>query len=352
MHRLHAAARCVTTLLMIFLLLGLPARSAAAEGGPSGHGPTVEVSQEIHFLELDRTRPKCVEIGAYLRFTWHPAELPQFGIGELHFLNKCMHVEQRIIQLKPRDSDGMTGAIVAVRGHFECANDFSAYPFNTARIPLIFERPAGDYSLRVPRQQPDRLFLAKGRRGILSDSYRVIQATLHEGTFLEIWQDNELGAGSHDLRALALYIDASHRPVRAVCMVFLPLLCIWAVAYSSQWWKEESAASRSIMASTFAVAALAFSSINLQPNVSYMTTGILAFTMYYVNLFVFGLLTVMAFRADARDERDAFRLYRRIGRIAGPVMFVVCLAILMTWIFAHENASLVEWLADARPIPE
>jgi hypothetical protein len=134
--------------------------------------------------------------------------------------------------------------------------------------------------------------------------------------------------------------------------VLLPLLTIWGVSYSSQWWKEESAASRGVMASLFAATAVAIASTNLAPNVSCPTAVILAFCCYYISLMVLGVLTVMAFREKMRSNPDEFRRVRMIGRILGPVMLVGSVIFLCLWIMANRHPRNFEWIGNPVMIME
>ena len=147
--------------------------------------------------------------------------------------------------------------------------------------------------------------------------------------------------------AISYYIETEHRSQRILLMIFLPLLLIWGITYSSQWWKEESASSRAIMASLFSVVTLNYSAINLQPDVSYFTTMNWAFAAYYLNLIALGTLTVLAFRENKRGDTVSFRFYRRIGRILGIVILVVSTLAIGLWVIHKRNLPPQPWLFRA-----
>lgn len=304
--------------------------------------PVVHISQEVHDLELDRETPKYVLVAGHITFRWKVTELPGFGVSRLDFLNNTTPVDQEVVENSI--DGGLATVSVAFRGKFECHNNFSAYPFNMPRVPVIFKRPAGNYVFHAP--DLSRRDLQNVDSLSSSDSYSIIGRSFLEGTFYK-----SLGYGressSRDIRAVGLYLDARHKPLRTIILILLPLLAIWGVSYSSQWWKEESASSRGVMASLFAAAAVAVASTNLAPNVSCPTAVILAFCCYYISLIILGVLTVMAFREKTRAHPDEFRTIRRIGRILGPAMLLVSVVFLALWVQGNRLPDHFEWLEDS-----
>jgi hypothetical protein len=318
-----------------------------ADGPPL---PIIQIKQEIHDLELNRESPKYVLVAGHLTFQWKSAELPGFSLSHLDFLNNTEPVEQAVEE--STIEGGFSTVTVSFRGRFECHNNFSAYPFNRPRIPVIFKKPTGNYALQA--HSLSRTVLQEMDQLPQSDSYSIVDRKFVEGDFYK-------GHGHHgshgtistgDIRALGLYLDVEHKPLRTLILVLLPLLTIWGVSYSSQWWKEESAASRGVMASLFAATAVAIASTNLAPNVSCPTAVILAFCCYYISLMVLIILTVMAFREKMRSHPDEFRKVRMIGRVIGPVMLIVSLIFLSLWVMANRHPRYFEWLGNPVVIPE
>lgn len=318
------------------------------QGAGEAKLPELIVSTQIHDVEVNRDLPKYNKVAGQIYFFWKPTEFAHdFTVGELKFLNNDSKVEQTIQDI-PVQSDGLKGVAVSFRGTFESHNNFSAYPFNIMSLPVIFKRPAGDFQMRaMTAQSPTQESYLDIDEISASDSYSVIGKFLKEGTFNQLWSSDKASPTGN---SLGLYLEMHHKPLRTSILVILPLLVIWGITYSSQWWKEESAASRGIMASVFAAAAISISSINLQPNVSCPTSVVLGFLCYYLNLFVLGVLTVMAFREKTRANPEAFRRIRLVGRIFSPCMLFVSLVFLVLWILNNRPVSNDEWLINPQLI--
>ena len=338
------ATRVWLTAAMVALTGLIPMRAET-----DAQGPIVTMTEEIQVLAMDRTDPQYFRATFVLVFTWDPRELPGFRIEQLEFLNRSAAVDQRAIPFPPRSSDGRVGVLVTVRGHFESSNDYAAYPFNIVRMPIIFETPR--YQGKAVRiVDVDQIYNHAPEAFAVSDGYKIKSAATVEGRYHQLWDAGVFVDRAADVRAIGMIIDAEHRPERTVLMVFVPLLLIWGVIYSSLWWKEESACSRAVMASLFAVTALAFSSINLQPNVSYLTTGTLAFGFLYLNLAVVGTFSILAFRANKRADVDSFRRNRHRGRIAALALIVLTFVSLTAWVVWQRSSHLMGWLEDEHPV--
>lgn len=321
-----------------------------ASGDASPARPLVEMTFEIHSLRVEREDPQVFRANAVFVFTWKSADLPGFEIEKLNFLNRASDLDQRAVLLTPKNPNGMRGVLIAVRGLFDATNNFSAYPFNRVRLPIIFELPKHQ---GIPVNIIDAEVAHRHSPPAVteSDSYSIKQIDLQTGPYFEVWSMDKNLLGFSDVEALGVFVDANHRPSRSLIMVFIPLGLIFAVIYSSLWWKEESASSRAVMASLFAATALAFSSINLQPNVSYPTGNTLAFTLLYLNLAIIGLCSVLAFRAAKRGEAEKFRRLRLAGRWAGLLLAVIGGASLAIWIVIQRNQPLHDWFEDSRRPP-
>ena len=333
-------------------LLCILATVSASYGSltPRPEAPKVLLTHETQVIWMDRNDPQSFRVSIVLVFSWNPKEMPGFNITSLDFLNRASAVDQRIERLPVRPSDGLVGVLIAARGVFECSNDFSAYPFNIARFPVIFAvpeykgRPVNIVNADIPyRHSPEQFCEA--------DGFIIKSSQLMQGNYYEMWSEQILGERSGDVFATGVIMDAEHRPARTFLMVFIPLLLIWGVVYSSLWWKEESACSRAIMASLFAATALAFSSINLQPNVSYLTTATLAFSLLYLNLATIGFFTVHSFRANKRGEAEGYRKWREIGRIVGGLLLILSVALLAIWVIYFRSQPLLDWFNESRKIP-
>ncbi len=312
--------------------------------------PVVQMTFEIHSLRVEREDPQVFRANAVFVFTWNSADLPGFEINQLNFLNRASDLDLRAIPLSPISPDGMRGVIVMVRGGFDATNDFSAYPFNRVRLPIIFELPK---YRGVPVSIIDAEIAHRHSPPALweSDSYSIDKVDLRIGPYFEVWSMDHSLSGFSDIEALGLFIDASHRPARSLIMVFIPLVLILGAVYSSLWWKEESTSSRAVMASLFAATALAFSSINLQPNVSYPTGNILAFTLLYLNIAIVGLPSLIAFRAAKRGDREKFRKIRIAARWAGLLFIAIGSSAWVLWIADHRSKPLHDWFHDSRRPP-
>lgn len=309
--------------------------------------PVVEISQEVHDLTVVRETPKNVHVAGSITFDWKDREMPGFKLAELDFLNAVGPVDQKIEF--SHSERGRSTVNIAFRGTFECHNNFSAYPFNVVRIPVIFKRPPGNYQLVSPRATKAYL---QGLDALSpSDSYTVLARHFRQGFTYRVHASEE-GSSPGDIMAVGLYLDASHKPLRTMALVLIPLIAIWGISYSSQWWKEESAASRGIMASLFAATAVAIASTNLAPDVSCPTMVILSFFCYYLNLLVFGFLSVRAMRQRMRSQADGFRRTRRIGRILGPLMLAASVLFLSLWVALNRMPDHYGWLVNASEVPE
>jgi hypothetical protein len=334
--------------ILLFQLASLPLLRGSLH--PSPESPKVYVTHETQVIWLDRNDPQAFRISLVLVFSWNPKELPGFDITSLDFLNRAYVVDQRIEKLPPRLSDGFVGVLVAARGVFECSNDFTAYPFNIARFPVIFRvseykgKPVNLVNSDIPyRHAPEQFCEA--------DGFIIKSAQLMEGNYYETWADQIQGTSNGDVYAAGVIIDAEHRPSRTFLMVFIPLLLIWGVVYSSLWWKEESACSRAIMASLFAATALAFSSINLQPNVSYITSATVAFTLLYLNLASIGVFTVLASRAHKVGQMENYRRWREVGRIVAGLLLTLSLLLIICWVIHFRGQPLLDWFNESRKMP-
>jgi hypothetical protein len=328
--------------LWMILITNLLANSEA-----SSEPPKISMTYEIHTLRIEREDPQVFRAVAVFVFTWNPDQVPGFSIEKLHFLNRASELDQRVIPLTPRLSDGMTGVLISVRGLFDASNDFAAYPLHKVRLPIIFELPKykGTSVKLVDAQVPYR---HSPQAVVESDSYVISKMEAQQGPYFEIWSKSENLEKFSDINALAVVVDAEHRPTRSLIMVFVPLFLICGIVYSSLWWKEESAASRAVMASLFSATALAFSSINLQPNVSYPTAATLAFTVLYLEIAVLGLCSLLAFRANKRGDAEAFRRLRSTGRWFGVVLLLAGCTALGAWLFHHRSRPLHDWFHDSR----
>jgi len=311
------------------------------------NGANVEMTFEIHSIRVEREDPQVFRASVVFVFTWNPSDLPGFDIEKLNFLNRASELDQRIIPLKSSTPGATRGVLIAARGLFDATNNFSAYPFNRVRLPFIFELPKHQ-GMPVNIIDAEVAHRHSPPAVMESDSYSIKKVELQCGPYFEVWSMDKNLSGFSDVEALGLFVDANHRPSRTLIMVFIPLLLIFAVIYSSLWWKEESASSRAVMASLFAATALAFSSINLQPNVSYPTGNILAFTLLYINLAIIGLCSVLAFRAAKRGDSERFRKLRHAGRWLGLVLGLVGGFSLALWIFIQRNQPLHDWFQDSR----
>jgi len=323
--------------------------SLAAEPPQSGTGPVVHMTHETQVLTVDRNDPQLFRAVIVFGFTWDPKQLPGFEIGSLDFLNRAAAIEQRVTPMAPRKADGWVGVLITARGQFEASNNFAAHPFNIVRLPIIFEIPK-DNGNSVQIADAESPFRHGPEPYAESDGYRIKTSKLKQGSYYEVWETDDIEDQKADVKAVGLIIDAEHVPARTFLMVFVPLLLIWGVIYSSLWWKEESACSRAVMASLFAATALAFSSINLQPNVSYITTGTLAFTLLYINLAVIGTFSVLAFRANKRGAADDFRRLRAIGRSVAGVLLAVSVTVIVLWVVSRRDKNLIEWFDKSQPL--
>ena len=181
----------------------------------------------------------------------------------------------------------------------------------------------------------------------MSYNFNIVKMGFVNGDYMTMWNGSSELNKVQAIPAISYYIETEHRPQRSLLMILLPLLLIWGVTYSSQWWKEESASSRAIMASLFSVVTLNYSAINLQPDVSYFTTMNWAFAAYYLNLLIIGTLTVLAFRENKRGNAVSFRFYRRTGRILGIVILVVSTLAIGLWVIHKRNLPPQPWLFHA-----
>ena len=307
----------------------------------------VEMTFEIHSLKIEREDPQVFRASVVFVFTWNSRDLPGFEIENLNFLNRISDLDQRPIPLSSTTPDGTRGVLIAVRGLFEATNDFSASPFNRVRLPMIFELPK--YK-GIPIKIIDAEVAHRHSPASVmeSDSYSVKKISLQTGPYFEVWSMDKNLSGFSDVEALGVFVDANHRPSRSLIMVFIPLFFIFAAIYSSLWWKEEGTSSRAVMASLFAATALAFSSINLHPNVSYPTANTVAFIILYFNLAIVGLASLLAFRAAKRGDLEKFRKIRRTFRWLGLVVATIGFVAFVLWIIDLRNEPLHDWFQDSR----
>jgi hypothetical protein len=181
----------------------------------------------------------------------------------------------------------------------------------------------------------------------MSYNFNISKMGFVKGECVTMWNGGTELNRVQSIPAISYYIETEHRSQRSLLMIFMPLLLIWGITYSSQWWKEESASSRAIMASLFSVVTLNYSAINLQPDVSYLTTMYWAFAAYYLNLIGLGTLTVLAFRENKRGNAVSFRFHRRIGRILSIVILVVSTLAIGMWVIHKRNLPPQPWLFHA-----
>lgn len=306
--------------------------------------PKMLVTSELHSLTFDRTHLGSFEAEMAMEFRWDPQELPNFNFDEFVFLNNIGEVYQQITPLPARSSDGYVGALLLLRGRFASANDFAAYPFNHANFCVVARKLRQDFQL--VEKEHSGVGISKNQRPI-SYNFNIAKMGFVKGEYVTMWNGSPELNKVQGIPAISYYIETEHRSQRILLMIFLPLLLIWGITYSSQWWKEESASSRAIMASLFSVVALNYSAINLQPDVSYFTTMNWAFAAYYLNLIALGTLTVLAFRDNKRGDTVSFRFYRRIGRILGIVILVVSTLAIGLWVIHKRNLPPQPWLFRA-----
>jgi len=306
--------------------------------------PKMLVTSELHSLAFDRTHLGSFQAEMAMEFRWDPKELPNFDFDDFVFLNNIGEVYQQITLLPARPSDGYVGALLLFRGSFASANDFAAYPFNHASFCVVARKLRQDFQL-VEKEHAG-VGISKNQKP-MSYNFNITKMGFVRGDYVTMWNGSPELNEVQSIPAIAYYIETEHRSQRSLLMIFMPLLLIWGITYSSQWWKEESASSRAIMASLFSVVTLNYSAINLQPDVSYFTTMNWAFAAYYLNLIALGTLTVLAFRENKRGDTVSFRFYRRIGRILGIVILVVSTVAIGLWVIHKRNLPPQPWLFHA-----
>jgi hypothetical protein len=307
--------------------------------------PAMLVKTELHSLTVDRLNPGSFKAEMAMEFRWNPKELPNFDFDPFVFLNSIGEVYQQTTLLPPRRSDGYVGALLLLRGSFACANDFAAYPFNHSRFSIVARKLRGDFHL-VEEEKGAGVGIYQNVKP-LSYNFTVKKTGFLTGEYVPMWHSDKDFDKIQGVPSICYFIDTEHKPQRSLLMIFLPLLLIWGITYTSQWWKDESASSRAIMASLFSVITLTFSAVNLQPDVSYFTAMNWAFAAYYLNLLTLGTLTVMAFRENKRGDVVSFRFHRRIGRILGIILLIVSTLAIAEWVHHKRNLPQPPWLFHA-----
>jgi hypothetical protein len=303
--------------------------------------PLMQVSTELHSLSVNRQNPGNFSAEMAMKFRWNPKELPDFHFDEFVFENNVGEVYQQVTLLPSRSSDGFVGALLLIRGTFESSNDFAAYPFNRSRFCIVARKLRQDFQLVDGRDSG--VGISQNVKP-LSYNFTVNGTGFLKGDYVSVWSSNKDFDKVQGIPSISYFIDTEHKPKRSLLMIFLPLLLIWGITYSSQWWKDESASSRAIMASLFSVITLTFSAINLQPDVSYFTAMNWAFAAYYLNLLVLGTLTVLAFRANKRGDTATFRLWRRMGRVFGVILLIGSTLAIAEWVHHKRNLPAQPWL--------
>jgi len=302
------------------------------------------VKTELHSLNVDRLNPGSFKAEMAMEFRWDPKELPNFDFDEFVILNNVGEVYQQTTILPPRLSDGYVGALLLLRGTFESANDYAAYPFNHSRFSIVARKLRGDFHL--VEGKGSGVGISQNVKP-LSYNFTVKKMGFLSGEYVPMWNSDKDFDKVQGVPSICYYIETEHKPQRSLLMIFLPLLLIWGITYSSQWWKDESASSRAIMASLFSVITLTFSAINLQPDVSYITAMNWAFAAFYLNLLVLGTLTVLAFRENKRGDVVSFRFHRRIGRTLGIFLIIGSTLVIVGWIHHKRNLPQPPWLFHA-----
>lgn len=303
--------------------------------------PKMFVTSELHSLDFDRSHLGSFQAEMAMEFRWNPKELPNFNFDEFVFLNNIGEIYQQITLLPARPSDGYVGALLLLRGCFASANDFAAYPFNHANFCVVARKLSQDFQLVEKKHSGVGI---SNNQKPLSYNLKIAKMGFLKGEYVTMWNGGTELNKVQSIPAISYYIETEHRPQRSLLMIFMPLLLIWGITYSSQWWKEESASSRAIMASLFSVVTLNYSAINLQPDVSYFTTMNWAFAAYYLNLIALGTLTVLAFRENKRGDVVSFRVHRRIGRILGIVILVISTLATGVWVIHKRHLPPQPWL--------
>ena len=306
--------------------------------------PKMFVTSELHSLAIDRTHLGSFQAEMAMEFRWDPKELPNFNFDEFVFLNNIGEIYQQITLLPARPSDGYVGALLLLRGNFASANDFAAFPFNHANFSVVVRKLRQDFQLVEKKHSGVGI---SNNQKPMTYNFNVAEMGFVKGEYVTMWNGSTELNEVQGIPAISYNIETEHRPQRCLLMIFMPLLLIWGITYSSQWWKEESASSRAIMASLFSVITLNYSAINLQPDVSYFTTMNWAFAAYYLNLIALGTLTVLAFRENKRGNTVSFRFYRKIGRILGIVILVVSTLAIGMWVIHKRNLPPQPWLFHA-----
>lgn len=306
--------------------------------------PKMFVTSELHSLDFDRSHLGSFQAEMAMEFRWNPKELPNFTFDDFVFLNNIGEVYQRITPLPARPSDGYVGALLLLRGCFESENDFAAYPFNHATFCVVARKLRQDFQLVETKHTGVGI---SDNQKPMAYNFDIAKMGFVSGEYVTMWNGSPELNKVQGIPAISYYIETEHRPQRSLLMIFMPLLLIWGITYSSQWWKEESASSRAIMASLFSVVTLNYSAINLQPDVSYFTTMNWAFAAYYLNLMVLATLTVLAFRENKRGDTVSFRFHRRIGRILGIVILAISTLVIGLWVIHKRNLPPQPWLFHA-----
>ena len=306
--------------------------------------PKMLVTSELHSLVFDRSHLDSFEAEMAMEFRWNPKELPNFNFDNFVFLNNIGEVYQQITPLPARPSDGYVGALLLLRGCFESANDFAAYPFNHARFCVVARKLRQDFQL--VEKQHSGVGISNNQKP-MTYNFNITKMGFVSGEYVTMWNGSTELNKVQGIPAISYYIETEHSSQRSLLMIFMPLLLIWGITYTSQWWKEESASSRAIMASLFSVITLNYSAINLQPDVSYFTTMNWAFAAYYLNLMVLGTLTVLAFRENKRGDVVSFRFHRRIGRILGIILLIGSTLAIGMWVIHKRNLPPQPWFFHA-----
>ena len=339
--RLSLCSRSFVLFFWVALTLISPLLSHLQAGTPE-----MLVKTELHFLAVDRFNPGNFKAEMAMEFRWNPRELANFDFDQFVILNNVGDVYQQTTLLPPRPSDGYVGALLLLRGTFESSNDFAAYPFNHSRFSIVARKLRGDFHLVEGKDSG--VGISQNLKP-LSYNFTVKKTGFLTGEYVPIWNSDKDFDKVQGVPCICYFIDTEHKPQRSLLMIILPLLLIWGITYSSQWWKDESASSRAIMASLFSVITLTFSAINLQPDVSYVTAMNWAFAAYYVNLLALGTLTVLAFRENKRGDVVSFRFHRRIGRILGIILLIGSTLAIALWVHHKRNLPVQPWLFHISP---
>lgn len=310
----------------------------------------VWVGFALHELSID---PQGWEDGFFIRgrldFWWDPNGIESFNPRSTEIFNGLHDVKLRPVATSHRSTNpsnippNLKHEALLISGTFKAYNDFSDFPFDEHEIGIILFNPDFNeneihFMTEESALRPQILFPA------LTNGWRINSVALftqNEGFRHSVPTTTE----SEEAAFSAIVIQISRNVAADLVRIIFPMILIWGLSYIGHFWNDSSPASRFSGSAMIAAVALSLGVRPLIPGTNYLMAIHAAFLGLYTCIAVDAVTTALAFHAKAQKDDLRERIYRRIGKLASPVL-VGIVVLIFFWL---ASGSVRDALFDSSP---